>query len=111
MPPRYNRDVEKVLQNKFEFQPVQRGKADDHRWYELQIPGVPKIMTHFSHAREDIRPTLWRKIADELKVRGNYLDGMIDCTNSKDAYYEQVRTDPYPPWPDYLLRASSKAKP
>lgn len=87
---------------KFEFRECDN-RADDHRWYELKLPGVPKIVTHFSHGRQDISADLWQKIAAQLKVRTHYLDGMMDCTNGRDDYYQQVKDDPYPPWPAFVL--------
>jgi len=100
---RRNRDVETILLTKFESS-ESRNRADDHRWVELKLPGVPTIRTFFSHARQDIGDELWKTIASQLKVRAQYLDGMIDCTNSRDDYYEKVRDEPFPPWPDYVLR-------
>jgi hypothetical protein len=103
--PRYNREIENTLLNKFAFTPAPtRGK--DHRWLELTLPGLPAIFTKFSHTREDIGDPLWRKIAMQLRVRPQYLTGMIDCRNSRDAYYKQVRTDPFPPWP-HLMRGTA----
>ena len=99
MPPRYNRDIEEKLVKKFKFERLQ--KSEDHKWYQLQLPDVPKIVTKFSHTKEHIGPLLWKKIAQQLRVRANYLDGMIDCKHSEDAYHSQVKTDPYPPWPDF----------
>ena len=97
--PRYNRDVENKLLNKFAFSPALT-KADDHRWFELKLPGLPVIITRFSHTKEDIRDPLWKIIATQLHVRPQYLTGMIDCHNTREAYYKQVRADPFPPWPD-----------
>lgn len=101
--PRDNRAAENTLITKFEFTEC-RGRADDHRWIELKLPGLPVVRTHFSHTKESIGSTLWGKIAAQLKVHSPYLDGMIDCKNCRDDYYEKVKDDPYPPWPDYILK-------
>jgi hypothetical protein len=90
-----NRDVEKTLLNKFHF--VQsKTHSDDHRWVELTLPDLPVIVTHFSHAKEDIGDTLWKLIARQLRVNTSFLNGMISCTKSRDDYYNQVKTAPMP---------------
>lgn len=103
MPQRFNRDIEDKLLDKFEFV-ESTNREDSHRWLELKLAGLPTIRTFFSDGNQHVGPDLWKKIAHQLKVRPNYLDGMIDCTNDKDAYYEKVRNDPYPPWPAYVLK-------
>jgi|ERR1700733_940843 hypothetical protein len=108
MPQRSNRDIENKLVTKFQFSPSQR--AADHRWYELTLPDLPKIATCFSHGKQSIGPDLWKRIAHQLRVRPRYLDGMIDCSNDKEAYYEQVRNNPFPPWPLDLKKRSSESK-
>jgi len=100
--PRRNRDVESTLLNKFEFV-ESTTRSNNHRWVELKLPDLPVIATFFSHGKQEIGDLLWKKIARQLRVRTSYLNGMIDCTNTRDAYYKQVKDDPYPPW-DNLLR-------
>jgi hypothetical protein len=107
--PRDNREVESTLLNKFVFTPA-RTRGNDHRWFELTLPGLPTIATKFSHTREDIGDPLWRKIAMQLRVRPQYLTGMISCSNSREAYYTQVRTDPFPPWSHLIRGSASKAE-
>ena len=102
---RDNREVEKTLLNKFAFSAVPE-KAD-HRWFRLKLPDLPPILTMFSHTREDIGDTLWKKIATQLRVQSNYLNGMIDCSNSREAYYEKVRSEPNPPW-GHLMRGTAQ---
>lgn len=101
---RDNREVEATLLSKFAF--TRSKKAADHRWVELTLPGLPSIKTKFSHTRQDISDSLWRMIASQLRVHSSYLNGMIDCTNSQTAYYQQVRTDPHPPW-THLMRGTA----
>ena len=95
--PYRNRDVENVLVDKFGFVAAS-GHEEGHRWVELKLPGLPVIATKFSHKREDIRDKLWGIIAKQLRVRKSYLNGMIDCNNSREDYYQQVVTDPFPPF-------------
>jgi hypothetical protein len=99
---RDNREVEDSLLNKFAFTRAYT-KSRDHRWLQLALPGLPTVFTKFSHTREDIGVNLWKKIATQLRVPSNYLNGMIDCSNSREDYYARVRTDPQPPW-NHLLR-------
>lgn len=101
---RDNREVQAILQSKFAFMPAT--KAADHRWLQLTLPELPTILTKFSHTREDIGDVLWKKIATQLRVHASYLTGMVDCKNSRDAYYEKVRTDPNPPW-GHLMRGTA----
>ncbi len=102
--PRDNREVERTLINRFRFERADR-KADDQRWLQLKLENLPAIFTKFSHTREDISDAIWGKIALQLKVRTPYLNGMIDCSNSRGDYYEKVRTDPFPPWPIFTHTA------
>lgn len=102
---RDNREVENTLLGKFAFTPAD--KSVDHRWVKLVLPDLPPILTKFSHTREDIGENLLKKIATQLRVRSNYLNGMIDCSNNREDYYKKVRTDPYPPW-THLMRGMAK---
>lgn len=102
---RDNREVENTLLNKFAFSRATT-KSGDHRWLRLSLPGLTPIFTKFSHTREDIGVHLWQKIATQLRVLPNYLNGMIDCSNDREAYYTQVRTDPHPPW-NHLMRGTA----
>jgi hypothetical protein len=100
MPNRYNRDVESTLINKFEFTSCKK-QGDDHKWVELKLEGIAVIRTCFSHTKEDIGPVLWKKIANQLRVKPAFLDGMIDCSNDRDVYYKLVRENPAP-LPPYM---------
>ena len=108
--PRHNRDVERTLIKKFNFARADR-RADDHRWLQLKLDDLPAIYTKFSHTREDISERIWGLIALQLKVRVPYLNGMIDCTNSREAYYNLLETGPYPPWPNFSSKAAEKKAP
>lgn len=95
------KEVERKLRNKFAFSPA-REHSLDHRWFELQLPGLPAILTKVSHNRKEIGANLEGKIARQLRVRVHYFRGMIDCTNTREDYYRQVSEAPYPPF-DVLL--------
>ena len=91
------KEVEGKLGDKFGFSPA-KGHSSDHRWFELQLPGLPPILTKVSHSRKEIGPKLQGKIARQLRVRTRYFRGMIKCTNTRKDYYRQVRENPYPPF-------------
>lgn len=95
--PRKPSDLETVLQRKFGFAPA-REHSSDHRWYELRLPGLPPILTKVSHGRKEITAKLEGKIARQLRVRGPYLQEMLDCSHSREEYYQKLRDDPFPPF-------------
>ena len=95
------KEVERKLRDKFAFS-VAKEHGFDHRWFELKLSGLPAILTKVSHNRKEIGANLEGKIARQLRVRTRYFRGMIDCTNTREDYYRQVREDPYPPF-DVLL--------
>ncbi|SRR6266436_285903 len=105
---RDNREVEKSLLSKFAFSGVT--EKIDHRWLRLKLPDLPPVLTKFSHTREDIGPVLWKMIAKQLRVSSHYLSGMIDCSNSRQAYYAQLRSDPQPPWSHLTLGTATHPK-
>jgi hypothetical protein len=91
------REIERLLQNKFGFSEA-TSRSSDHRWYELRLSGLPVILTKVSHSKGTLSPNLEGKIARQLRVRGPYFREMMNCTRSREEYYQQVQTDPYPPW-------------
>lgn len=93
--------LEAVLGNKFEFKPSD-GHSDNHKWYELQLDGLPVIATRVSHNKKEIRNKLEGMIARQLRVRTPFFREMVRCTKSRDDYYEKVRKDPFPPWNERL---------
>jgi hypothetical protein len=93
--------LEKILVNKFRFS-LAEGHSSDHRWYELELPGLPKILTRVSHSRKEIGKKLESIIAKQLRVRNAYYNEMVSCTKGLKEYYHQVKDDPYPPFEDYL---------
>lgn len=91
------REIERILRNKFGFDPAE-GHSADHIWYELHLLDLPPILTKVSHSKKDIGRKLEGKIARQLRVRTSYFRGMVDCTHNCEDYCRQVRDDPYPPF-------------
>ena len=87
--PRKARDVRKQLTAKFEFGPA-LGKATDHEYLQLTVPGVPKVVTKFSHGKAEIRDDILGLMARQLRVTGPQFSEMIDCTMSKGAYVNHL---------------------
>jgi hypothetical protein len=90
-------DLEGVLTNKLGFVPS-RHHSSDHRWYELTLPDLPTIKTKVSHSRKPINPKIESMIARQLRVRLGFFKEVVACTKSREAYYEQVRENPQPPF-------------
>ncbi|GAB62701.1 hypothetical protein KSU1_C1105 [Candidatus Jettenia caeni] len=86
-----------MLQHKFGFTPA-KSHSSDHRWYELKLDGLPTILTKVSHSRDPINKCIEGKTAKQLRVKKQYYEGMMSCSNSRDNYYQQVRKDPFPPF-------------
>lgn len=95
--PMDSRDVERKIANKFGFERAAE-RSKDHRWYKLQLEGLPLISTKFSHSKGSLSATIEGKIARQLRVTKAYFVGMIDCSNGSDDYRRQVREAPFPPW-------------
>ena len=81
---------------KFKLSPS-TDNEEGHRWYELQIEGLPVIKTKFSHGRKEGR-RLEGLIARQLRVRKPFFDAMMRCNQDREAFYQQIRNDPYPPF-------------
>jgi hypothetical protein len=90
-------EIEAILQDKFGFVRAE-GHNSDHRWYELRLPGLPTILTKVSHGRHEVSAKVEGQMARQLRVRGPYFQGMLSCTHERDAYYQRVRDDPFPPF-------------
>jgi hypothetical protein len=90
-------DLEKMLLSKCGFE-SDTTKSVDHKWFILQIDGLPPITTKISHGAKEISKDLESKIAKQLHVKRAFLIELIKCTKSKEAYFEQLKTDPYPPF-------------
>ena len=92
--PRKSRDIGRLLKNKFRFAEY----TTDHTWYELTLPDCQTIKTKLSLGTREYGKLLEGKVARQLRVRKPFYEKMMSCTASCEDYYEQVSTDPYPPW-------------
>jgi len=91
------RDLESLLQSKFNFKPS-KTRSKDHRWYELEIPGLPIIATKVSHGIKELSDNLEAIIAKQLRVRIKFFRKMFDCSKNLNDYQKKVTEDPYPPF-------------
>lgn len=90
------KEVERLLLTKFLFT---RAEGTRHRFYELQLEGLPAVRTHVSHGSHDtVGDYLLKAMATQLHVEKRFLEGMLVCTNSKDSYYRRLREAPNPPF-------------
>jgi hypothetical protein len=87
--PRKARDVRGKLTGKFAFRAA-KGKATDHEWLQLDVPGVPRIATKLSWGQAEIRDDILSLMAKQLRVSNRAFAEMIDCTFGADAYREHV---------------------
>lgn len=92
--------VERSLQAKFGFSP-DPDRERGHRWYVLRLEGLPPIRTKFSHGSQTLNDALIAAIARQLHVRRVFFIEMVSCIRSREDYTTQVRTDPFPPFPDF----------
>jgi hypothetical protein len=90
-------ELESKLVHKFGFDQAHT-RSSDHRWYEINVPGCPPILTKVSHGAKELSPSLESMIARQLRVRKTFLREMINCTKSLDDYQHQVQTAPIPPF-------------
>jgi hypothetical protein len=88
------REVERCLLHKLCFVRDNR----DHRFFTLELPGLPTIRTKVSHGRREIGRTLEGLMAKQLRVRVSFFREMVGCSKACEDYHRQIRDDPYPPW-------------
>lgn len=91
------RDFERQMRRKFNFQPADSHSVD-HIWLELQLEGIPTVLTKLSRNGDELRDRLIGKIARQLRVSTSYLREMVACTKSQAEYYELVRKTPFRPF-------------
>ena len=96
-------EVEGLLRTKFEFEDS-KSTNTNHNSLKLKVSGVPAIMVQIPRHKKDVRRVLEDRIAKALRVRNNDFKDMMDCDCDRDQYYELLRTNPYPPFPDFLSR-------
>lgn len=87
----------RVLQSKFGFS-YDELRENSHSWLMLQLPGGHRVRTKLSRHKEVVGRPLEGRMARQLRVRGPYFEGMLQCTHSREDYIRQVMSDPYPPW-------------
>ncbi len=95
--PRKPKEIEDIITGKLGFSPAP-SHSDDHRWYQLQIPGLPLITTKLSHSKKEVRAKLEGKIARQLRIRGPFYELVMTCKRDGQQYRQQVSDDPHPPF-------------
>ena len=79
------REMESTLK-KLGFVPAE-SKSKAHKWYELNLEEIPKVMTKLSHGRKKISRDLFAKIARQIGVNSPQLRDYAKCTREKEDYY------------------------
>jgi hypothetical protein len=97
MPSIKAKQLEQTLTQKLGFR-LAPSRSIDHKWYQLEIPGCPIIVTKLSHGEKEISTKLIGMIARQLRVKQTFLLELVVCTKSAEEYQHQVATDPYPPF-------------
>jgi hypothetical protein len=92
------REIEKMLTRKLEMSV----EDADHKWFKLDLEGLPPIRTKLPNHKGDIKPKLEGRICNQLRVRKTFFHGLMDCTKKLQDYEKQIRNDPFPPF-DHLL--------
>ena len=97
MPSIKTKQLEQTLTGKLGFRPAS-SRSIDHKWYQLEIPGCPNIVTKLSHGEKEHSPKLGGMNARKMRVKQAFLLELVTCTKSIEEYQRQVTTDPYPPF-------------
>ena len=84
------RDVKKSLREKFGFAPFTKGRDPDHEWLAVSAPGAARVAVMFSRGDTELGDPLLARICKQLKVTRPYLNGMIECSNSREAYVQKL---------------------
>lgn len=87
------RDVIASLQSKFLFATGTKGKDPDHLWLVVTVPGAPKVAVMFSRGEKELGDRLLALVCKQVRVTRPYLNGMIQCANSQEAYYKKLVDD------------------
>lgn len=75
----------------------------DHKWFFLQLQGLPPIRTKLPNHKEDIGIKLESRIFKQLRVRKTFFHELMDCTKTLPDYEKMIREDPYPPLSNLLV--------
>jgi len=70
----------------------------DHKWFKLELDGLPPIRTKLPNHREDIRDKIESRIYKQLRVWKPFFHDLMDCKKYRADYEKQIREDPYPPF-------------
>lgn len=92
-------EIEKMLKNKLKMDV----EDADHRWFILELEGLPRIRTKLSNNKNEVGDFLESRICKQLRVRKNFFHELIDCTKSRDEYKKQIQDDPFPPFSQLLV--------
>lgn len=84
-----NREIERVLLSKFDFEVVRQKRR--HRHLQLKIDGCAAVTTMLSHSNQTLSRGLESTVAKQLKVQTQFFREMIGCTKSREEYYRHLR--------------------
>jgi hypothetical protein len=87
-----NRKLERSLKQKFHFMDDD-ARGDSHRYMVLELPSGLVVRTHISHSRGDIPTPILSKVCKQLHVKMDVLNRMVECTVSRDEYYQILDND------------------
>lgn len=76
------------LQGKFGFAALDRGEK--HDWLQLLLPNIRPVTVMFSKGEKEIGDKLLGMICRQLRVARPYLNGMVECSNSSEAYRKKL---------------------
>lgn len=85
------RDLKRSLREKFGFVPYTKGRDRDHEWLSLDPPYAARVAVMFSHNDPDLGDRLLSNICKQLRVTRPFLNGMVECSNSREAYLELLK--------------------
>lgn len=74
-------------------------RSKDHKWYILQLEGLPPIRTKLSHGKKEIGRALESQMAKQLHVSTAFFRELVRCTKSYDQYQTELKENPQPPFP------------
>ncbi|MEZ4540237.1 MAG: hypothetical protein R3C43_09710 [Chloroflexota bacterium] len=91
-------EIAQRLRQKFKFEDVNEKKKEIY--LKLELPDIVPVVTHVSHSkstRRTVGKVLEGKMARQLRVDTPYFRGMLQCTRSREDYYELLKNNPRPP--------------
>ena len=88
---RKGREIRHLLMDKFGF----TESTTDHYWYELSLPDLPTIKAKISFGSKTYDDKLQGYVARQLLVRRRFYEEMMNCSRSREDYYQIVQIDPF----------------